>query len=136
MFQTRAENVVKRKAMEKVIADQNGKMTQALQGLFKPIATKTQIGFHISIQDKKVELSTMLLWKGRKSSIESRVVVSMWDINAWFKSAKELRSQIREVEKNLRALRSLTKNGRDKGKITLTPPNNITVGIDTRDRYF
>ena len=78
----------------------------------------------------------MLLWKGRKSSIESRVVVSMWDINSWFKSAKELRSQIRDVEKNLRALRTLTRDGRDKGKITLTPPNNITVGIDTRDRYF
>jgi hypothetical protein len=122
--------------MEKTIADQNGKLVRALQGMFKPVAAKTQIGFHISIQDKKVELSTMLLWKGRKSSIESRVVVSLWDINSWFKSAKELRSQIRDVEKNLRALKTLTREGHDKGKITLTPPNNITVGIDTRDRYF
>lgn len=122
--------------MEAEITAYNDKLIVQLQSFLKPIATKTNVGFHLSIKDNYVELSTLIIWKSKKSNIESRITVKMWDINSWMNSAKDLKTCIKEVEKDIRTLKIVTKNLVAAGKLTLNPPNNITVEIDTKNRYF
>ena len=78
----------------------------------------------------------MLIWKGHRTSVESRITTNLPEINTWFVNAKSFKSQLRTIEKELRALARISSGARKGGKITLSPPNTVTIGIDTRDRYF
>jgi hypothetical protein len=141
LFTERAEKVNKKGTLEKEITDQNGKLTRELQAIFKPLAVKSKIGFHLSIRDEDVEVSTQFHIT-RKETKKPRTIgnfrmcLSTIPIASWMASPSEFGSYLSLIETNLRYLNRLTSTSRGEGKITFTNPNTVTISIDTRNRYF
>jgi hypothetical protein len=73
---------------------------------------------------------------GKRHTEKARVSLDMLEIKLWFTNPEVLKEFILKVEKSIRNIKALTKTGRDKGTILLTNPDSITIGIDTKDRYF
>lgn len=141
LFRERQEDVNRKSLIEDKITSENGKLTQGLQCIFKPLAVRTGIGFNLSIRDKDVEISTQfnLLRKTKKNKAPAgtfRVCLSTIPIAEWMADPLAINSYLILIETNLRLLSRLSRNSRKEGKISFTVPTTVTISIDTRNRYF
>lgn len=143
LFKDRSQNVAARLQNEKIITEQNGKLTQQLQALFKPLAAKFQIGFGVCIKDGEVEVSTRVDMpkknrQGQKCLMYSsiKLCITTIPIHVWMDNPKELETYIVCLEKYLRFITMTTRKERASGKLLFTNPNTVTISIETRNRYF
>ena len=140
LFSDRSEKVNKRYVLEKEITDQNGKLTQQLQEIFKLIARRTNIGFHLKICDEHIEVSTeVFITRVQKKQIKMgglRLSLVTIPIRTWLTSPDTFNSYLLDIEKAVRLLSLSSLDGRQKGKVAFSKPHNVTVSIDTRNRYF
>jgi len=143
LFKERSENVTTRLQNEKIITEQNGKLTQQLQILFKPLATKFKIGFNTCIKDGEVEVSTRVdmpkknrLGHKRLMFSSIKLCITTVPIHIWMQNSKELEIYMLGIEKYLRFLTMSTRKERASGKLLFTHPNTVTISIETRNRYF
>lgn len=141
LFADRAGKVTKKAEIEKEITDQNGKLTQQLQAIFKPIAAKSNIGFNLTIKDESVEVSTefnIVRANNKKPKLLGgfRMTLTTIPIRVWLEDSLQFNLYLSLIDKNIRLLNRITKQSRTDGKLTFTNPNQVTIGIDTRNRYF
>lgn len=141
LFAERVEKVNKKRILEKEITDQNSKLTRELQAIFKPLAIKSKIGFHLIIKDEAVEVSTQFhitrsVGKKPRMIGDFRMCLITIPIESWMLSTSTFGSYLSLIETNLRYLNYLTRKNRGEGKISFTDPNTVTISINTRNRYF
>jgi hypothetical protein len=137
LFKQRADQVQSRVSLEKDITTANGKLVQQLSELFKPIAVKTSIGFHIRIMDECIEVSTDVILHNKKRQRNQSLRISLMttSVYEWLKDVNTIRKYQKEVERNLRLLALTSRKDRINGNVVFSRPN-VTVGIETRNRYF
>ena len=129
----RREKVNQRKRLEPVIAQENEKMQKAMVELVKPICAKAGFGLHIRIKDDKIEISTQIIKFVKEGVLmKSRLSIDDTKIEYWLDSEEHIEYRLKNLEKQMRYLKRLMKGA----KVSLTPKNQITVGIETRNRYF
>lgn len=137
LFKLRVEKVQIRTTLESEITIFNGKLVQQLSEIFKDIAVKTSIGFHIKLMDEKIEVSTDVTFINKKKSRvqQLRICIITASIYEWLRSPESICHYHKEIEKNIRLLAMSYRTQRKEGTVELSRPN-IIVSIDTRNRYF
>ena len=142
LFGERAKKVTERVILEKEITDQNGKLVQQLQDLFKKIANKTKIGFHVKLMDESAEVSTEVFYMRKTARVKSvqlggiRITLATIPIRLWLSSPDDFNSYLINIERHMRLLAQTSLVGRQKGRVSFSKPQNVTVSIETRNRYF
>lgn len=132
-WKVRREKVNQRKKLEVVITQENEKMQKAMVNLIKPICEKAGFGIHLRIKDTKIEISTQIIKViSEEKIIRARLSIEDIKLEYWLDEEKHIDFRLRDLEIKMRYFKKIMANS----NVSLTPKNQITIGIETRNRYF
>lgn len=131
LYKERKEKVEKRKDLEVDITRQNDSLIKLFVGILRPLCTRIGYGLHMAITDQNVEFSTEVGLKFKRGGSSARVSILQDKIDVWMMNEKNIKHQMRMLEKNMRLFKRLV--GKD---AQLRPANMVVVSIQTKNRYF